>query len=56
MKFYSAKANPHFIGRAAYWQRLTDIDARKEAAIIVIYSSNHMMKLEPFGLPRSRPF
>ena len=56
MKFYSAKANPHFIGRAAYWQRLTDIDARKEAAIIVIYSSNHMMKLEPFGWPRSRPF
>ena len=46
MKFYSAKANPHFIGRAAYWQRLTDIDASKEAAIIVIYGRRRVGKTE----------
>ena len=46
MKYYSVRRNPHFVGREPYWQRLKEIDARDEAAVIVIYGRRRVGKTE----------
>jgi hypothetical protein len=43
MKYYSVRKNPHFIGREPYWQRLKAIDARDEAAVIVVYGRRELV-------------
>ena len=46
MEYYSVRKNPHFVGREPYWQRLKEIDARDEAAVIVVYGRRRVGKTE----------
>lgn len=46
MKYYSVRKNPRFVGRQPYWQRLQEIDAQDEAAVIVIYGRRRVGKTE----------
>jgi len=46
MKYYTARENPHFVGRQAYWQRLREIDAQDAAAVVVVYGRRRIGKTE----------
>jgi AAA+ ATPase superfamily predicted ATPase len=46
MKYFTVRKNPRFVGRQPHWQRLSEIDAKNEAAIIVVYGRRRVGKTE----------
>jgi hypothetical protein len=46
MEYYLPAKNRRFTGRESYWQRLKEIDAQDEAAIVVVYGRRRVGKTE----------